>query len=164
MHGVSGVSGVGAVVDVAWLVLEGLVLFRVELKASGLGTVVGLLSVLMPACSLIASALMTGPRLAGRAAGGPRRAPMEVLLPIVAQGRLEHLALLGFMTSSATNPADRRGRKDRGGILASLARSQLLGIDEPLTKATDLGEVEGDLGRGDVLGQCVNFVLETIPL
>ena len=48
-------------------------------------------------------------------------------------------------------------------MLTALASSQLLLIDKRLTEAADLGEVEGDLGRGDVLGQCVNFVLETIP-
>ena len=49
-------------------------------------------------------------------------------------------------------------------MLASLASPQFLCVDERLTEAADLGEVEGDLGRGDVLGQCVNFVLEAIPL
>ena len=44
------------------------------------------------------------------------------------------------------------------------ASSELLRIDKRLAKAADLSEVESDLGRGDVLGQCVNFVLETIPL
>ena len=49
-------------------------------------------------------------------------------------------------------------------MLASLASPQFLCVDERLTEAADLGEVEGDLGRGDVLGQCVNFVLEAIPM
>ena len=49
-------------------------------------------------------------------------------------------------------------------MLTTLASSQLLRIDKRLAKAADLSEVEGDLGRGDVLGQCVNFVLEAIPL
>ena len=89
---------------------------------------------------------------------------MKMLGPVVAQGRLEHLALLGVMASSATDPAQRRSREDGGCMFACLASAQLLGINKCLTKAADLGEVEGDLGRGDVLGQCVNFVLETIPL
>ena len=49
-------------------------------------------------------------------------------------------------------------------MLTRLARSQLLRIDKRLTEAADVGEVESDLGRSDVLGQGVNFVLETIPL
>ena len=49
-------------------------------------------------------------------------------------------------------------------MLTTLASSELLRIDKRLSKAADLSEVESDLGRGDVLGQCVNFVLETIPL
>ena len=49
-------------------------------------------------------------------------------------------------------------------MLTTLASSELLRIDKRLAKAADLSEVESDLGRGDVLGQCVNFVLETIPL
>ena len=52
--------------------------------------------------------------VAGGATGGPRRALVEVLVPVVAQGRLEHLALLGVMTSPATDPAKRRSRKDGG--------------------------------------------------
>ena len=69
--------------------LEGLVLFRLEVKAGGLGTVVWLLTVLMPAGSLMAGSLMAVPRLAGRTTGGPKRALVEVLVPVVAQGRLE---------------------------------------------------------------------------
>ena len=49
-------------------------------------------------------------------------------------------------------------------MLTRLSSSQLLRINERLTKAADVGEVESDLRRGDVLGQGVNFVLETIPL
>ena len=49
-------------------------------------------------------------------------------------------------------------------MLTRLASSQLLRIDKRLTEAADLGKVEGDLGCGDVFGQCVNFVLKTIPL
>ena len=49
-------------------------------------------------------------------------------------------------------------------MLASLASPQFLRVNKRLTEEADLGEVEGDLGRGDVLGQCVNFVLEAIPL
>ena len=49
-------------------------------------------------------------------------------------------------------------------MLTRLASPQLVRIDEGLTEAADVGEVESDLRRGDVLGQGVNFVLETIPL
>ena len=61
----------------------------------------------------LAGSLMAMPRLAGRATGGPR-AFVEVLVPVVAQGRLEHLALLGVMAGSATDPANGRSRKDGG--------------------------------------------------
>ena len=49
-------------------------------------------------------------------------------------------------------------------MLTRLASPQLLRIDKSLTEAADVGEVESDLRRGDVLGQGVNFVLEAIPL
>ena len=87
-----------------------------------------------------------------------------MLVPVVMQGRREHLALLGIMACSSTNPAECCGREDGGCMLTRLASPQLLRIDEGLTEAADVGEVESDLRRGDVLGQGVNFVLETIPL
>ena len=89
--------------------LEGLVLFRLEVKTGRSSTIVGLLAVLMPAGCLMA---VLG--LARRATRGPRRALVEVLVPVVAQGRLEHLALLGVMAGPATDPAKRRSRKDGG--------------------------------------------------
>ena len=64
-----GVSGVGAVVDAARFVLEGLVLLRLVGKAGGSGTVVGLLAVLRSTGSRMPELL----GLAGKAAGGPRR-------------------------------------------------------------------------------------------
>ena len=63
------------------------------------------------------------------------------------------------MACPATNPAERRSRKDGGYMLTRLASPQLLRIDKGLTEAADVGEVESDLGRSDVLGQGVNFVL-----
>ena len=44
-------------------------------------------------------------------------------------------------------------------MLTRLSSSQLLRINKRLTEAADVGEVESDLRRGDVLGQGVNFVL-----
>ena len=49
-------------------------------------------------------------------------------------------------------------------MLTTLASSKLLRIDKRLAESADVSEVESDLGRSDVLGQGVNFVLETIPL
>ena len=103
------VSCVGTVVDAARLVLEELALLRLEVKAGRLSTIVGLLAVLVPAGCLIA---VLG--LARGATRGPGRGLVEVLVPVVAQGRLEHLALLGVMAGPATNPAKRRSRKDGG--------------------------------------------------
>ena len=161
------VSRVGSLVDAARLVLEGLVLFWLEVKVGRSSTMVGLLAILVPTGCLIARSLMAMPLLAGRAVlagrAGPGRA-VKMLVPVVMQGRREHLALLGIMACSSTNPAQRRGRKDGGCMLTRLASPQLLRIDKRLTEAADVGEVESDLRRGDVLGQSVNFVLETIPL
>ena len=143
----------------ARLVLEALVLLRLGVEAGRSGTVVGLLAVLRPAGSLMAVL-----RLAGRATGGPRRALVKMLGPVVAQGRLEHLALLGVMAGSTTDPTKCSSREHGGRVLAALANPQFLRVNEILSEPTDLGEIESDLGRGNVLGQRVNFVLEAIPL
>ena len=89
---------------------------------------------------------------------------MKMLGPVVAQGRLEHLALLGVMAGSTTDPTKCSSREHGGRVLAALANPQFLRVNEILSEPTDLGEIESDLGRGNVLGQRVNFVLEAIPL
>ena len=108
---------VGTVVDAARLVLKGFVLLRLEGKAGRSSTIVRLFAILVPTGCLKAGSLMAMPWLARKAGlagrAGPGRA-MKVLVPVVTQGRLEHLALLGIMACPTTNPAERRSRKDRG--------------------------------------------------
>ena len=106
------VSCVGTVVDTARLVLEGLVLFRREVKAGRSSTIVRLFAILVPSGCLKAGSLMAMPWLVERAGLAGRA--VKVFVPIVTQGRLEHLALLGIMACSTTNPAEGRSRKDRG--------------------------------------------------
>ena len=129
----------GTVVDAARLVLEGLVLLRLEGKAGRSSTIVRLFAILVPSGCLKAGSLMAMPWLAERAGLAGRA--VKVLVPIVTQGRLEHLALLGIMACSSTNPAQRRSRKDGGCMLTWLTSSQLLRIDKRLTEAVDVGEM-----------------------
>ena len=55
---------VGTGVDAARLVLEGLVLLRLEVKAGRSSTIVGLFAILVPTGCLIAGSLMAMPWLA----------------------------------------------------------------------------------------------------
>ena len=61
---VHSVSRVGSLVDAARLVLEGLVLFWLEVKVGRSSTMVGLLAILVPTGCLIAGSLMAMPWLA----------------------------------------------------------------------------------------------------
>ena len=103
---------VGTVVDAARLVLKGFVLLRLEGKAGRSSTIVRLFAILVPTGCLKAGSLMAMPWLAGRAGLAGRA--VKVLVPVVMQGRLEHLALLGIMACPTTNPAEGCSRKDRG--------------------------------------------------